>query len=872
MLRGSNSWRFVVGATCLAMTLLGGAAPRTLANGGASLLKDINSTPASSDPGPTFEFNGSVYTFGCFGSPTRAAELMLWKTDGTPSGTSLIHEINPCNDREHVYGPVTLGNAFYFISYTHLWRSDGTPEGTASIDWGLGHNDQDFDLTRSGSRLFFASDDWLMKSDGTTTSYLKTGITPAQLTDAAGLLMFTDKADGSLWKSNGTKAGTVKIKDPVAGASWITDMTAIGSRVFFVTGKAGATGGDLWVSNGTSGGTQRVKDIDPTRADRVSNLAAVGNTLFFRARDASHGYELWRSDGTAAGTLMVRNIRKASRSSNPADLINVSGILFFTATDGLHGRQLWKSDATTAGTVVVSSMTPLSDAGSVQQAAVGPTLYFSAQGTGGVELWKSDGTTAGTVRVEDINPSGDAAPRSLAAVGNELFFSADDSVSGRELWVSDGTSADTLLAADLNTAVPNARPEGLLVVGSTAYFAADDGIHGYELWKTDGTTAGTQLVKDIAPGAQSGLEVSSTYSQPWSAVSMGSSIFFAANDGARGTGLWTSDGTAAGTKMLSTAAPSEMTVINNRLVFVTSGGQKLWKSDGTKSGTKLIKSFKTVGDGSGWISELTSVGSRGYLAVEVETPTSWYPKQDFYLWRTDGTATGTRRVRSFDDYQPVNLTRVGNELFFTLTDTSELWKSNGTGAGTSVVKEMPNAWTGLQSLTAVGNKLFFTFDGVDSIPQLWVSDGSDAGTELVRQFPPVGGASSQPVRELTGVGEKLFFLADDDNGPLDLWVTDGTPDGTEWWWGFAQDPSGPFRPVGEWLCLASDDGVTGVEPWCVNGEPNGYVLLGDINAGDGSSRPSEFAQLGANVVFLADDALNGREFWSAPMPHVPTDF
>ena len=74
-----------------------------------------------------------------------------------------------------------LGNAFYFISYTHLWRSDGTPEGTASIDWGLGPSDQDFDLTRSGPRLFFASDDRLWKSDGTTTISLvpRGGISPA---------------------------------------------------------------------------------------------------------------------------------------------------------------------------------------------------------------------------------------------------------------------------------------------------------------------------------------------------------------------------------------------------------------------------------------------------------------------------------------------------------------------------------------------------------------------------------------------------------------------------------------------------------------------------------------------------------------------
>ena len=93
----------LVVATSLALVALVGAAPAAAATDGALLLKDINSIPASSDPGPTFEFNGSIFTFGCMGSPLRVAELALWKTDGTPAGTSLIRGINPCNDRKSMW-------------------------------------------------------------------------------------------------------------------------------------------------------------------------------------------------------------------------------------------------------------------------------------------------------------------------------------------------------------------------------------------------------------------------------------------------------------------------------------------------------------------------------------------------------------------------------------------------------------------------------------------------------------------------------------------------------------------------------------------------------------------------------------------------
>jgi len=86
-------------------------------------------------------------------------------------------------------------------------------------------------------------------------------------------------------------------------------------------------------------------------------------------------------------------------------------------------------------------------------------------------------------------------------------------------------------------------------LGNTLFFWANDGVNGYGLWKSDGTTAGTVLVADISFGDQ-------------------------AYDGVNGYELWKSDGTAAGTVLVkdirpghSGFGPGNLTAVGNTLFF-----------------------------------------------------------------------------------------------------------------------------------------------------------------------------------------------------------------------------------------------------------------------------------------------------------------
>ena len=126
-----------------------------------------------------------------------------------------------------------------------------------------------------------------------------------------------------------------------------------------------STGLGLWKSDGTRAGTVLVKDIDldDYYDEYGPYLTGVGGTLFFTDDDGTHGSELWESDGTRAGTVLVKDIHPDAYDSDPSSLAGVGGTLFFTARDGIHGSELWKSDGTRAGTVLVKDIQPGADRG-----------------------------------------------------------------------------------------------------------------------------------------------------------------------------------------------------------------------------------------------------------------------------------------------------------------------------------------------------------------------------------------------------------------------------------------------------------------------------------------------------------------------------
>jgi ELWxxDGT repeat protein len=164
----------------------------------------------------------------------------------------------------------------------------------------------------------------------------------------------------------------------------------------------------------------------------------------------------------------------------------------------------------------------------------------------------------------------------------------------------------------------------------------------------------------------------------------------------------------------------------------------------------------------------------------------------------------------------------------------------------------------------VGSTVFFTANnGVDGI-ELWKSDGTQAGTRLVKNIR-TGGASSNP-ESLTALGNTLYFMASDGVAGTELWKSDGTQAGTvlvkDIFPGTSSGAGFWLMAMGTELFFAGNDGTSGLEPWVSDGTEAGTRRYADIHPGAGSSNPERAIELGGLLFFSANDGSKGVELWS----------
>ncbi|MFY0689328.1 MAG: VCBS repeat-containing protein [Cyclobacteriaceae bacterium] len=373
-------------------------------------------------------------------------------------------------------------------------------------------------------------------------------------------------------------------------------------------------------------------------------FTTIGDTIYYAAKVGAD-YGLWKTDGTSEGTELVKTFNWSNTSNYiPRTMTDVNGQLFFVGGDDDHGLELWTSDGTSAGTQMVKDIRVGTSNGLTQtnydnMVASNGKLFFQAHNGTESELWMSDGTANGTVRVKDINTSGSSNPAQLRDVNGTLFFMATDGTNGTELWKSDGTDGGTTMVKDINTSGNGIYLYDAYNWNGTLYFAGNDGTNGIELWKSDGTDAGTVMVKNINTG--------SLDSKPNNFLELDGELTFTISTVSNkiATELWKTDGTDAGTAKIVDL--SNQTYFNHKttdtlLFYVTNSSttniHELWVSDGTTGGTsKLLTqdiSFRVGDDPKEFERPETLFGEYYFLSDDGTNGTE--------IWRSDGTVAGTQ--------------------------------------------------------------------------------------------------------------------------------------------------------------------------------------------------------------------------------------
>ena len=373
-----------------------------------------------------------------------------------------------------------------------------------------------------------------------------------------------------LWVSDGTKEGTMMVKDiyPGSTSSNVLYLTRFNDKVVFQATANDDDGAELWISDGTEAGTYMITDINILGGSEPAGFTQINEKEFiFGAKDyesISYGSEeqrwLWISDGTAEGTRMLKDCKVIYPGAKVATdderfFVRVGRKVFFKGDtkDNEYGEELWITDGTTEGTKMIMDINKTvadTETGATAGAQLdwftnfkNEKLFFIAYSDEyGSEPWVSDGTPEGTYMIKDLTEGTDAngLPAGHGAFTprvykDKVYFRGYDPYYGLELLVTDFTEEGTHIVFDLNT---NPTTTGT-ANGSPDLFCEFDGVlfmkgatgsdpnlpdtnFGLELFYTDGTAEGSKMQSDLNPGIGPNAA--------WEGIVVSGSFYFRAQD------------------------------------------------------------------------------------------------------------------------------------------------------------------------------------------------------------------------------------------------------------------------------------------------------------------------------------------------------
>jgi ELWxxDGT repeat protein len=695
----------------------------------------------------------------------------LWVSDGTEEGTVEVLPDDTSVDSPHDL--IAFKETVVFVRGDSLYRSEGTAEGTLL----LGRINPSLEYVQcfaGDDVLYFVTGRWsdkrLWKSDGSVAGTvlvtpLSTGVDEGVVIgNSLVFSMYGRDLGAELWCSDGTSDGTRLLKDLAPGPSWNgyplgsypKNFRVVGKLVYF-TAEQPETGEELWRTDGTEAGTTLVIDLTKgAEGSYFSELQAVGEQLYFKNRN-----DLWVTNGTKKGTRLLK--RESGRLGHFLEGRFESGenVLFFVASE-----QLWRTNGTKRGTI---QLTALRDrTGNACNAytsdsavyTVGDRAFFAAFDGARTGPWTSRGTGNSTNRVKNF----DAWNCGFYPAGDRVFIvTLDINLFGwytNHLWVSDGTVKGTYRLPDGRGTEWDRAITGLEIIGTIGnelYFTNAYGEFGGEIWKSDGTVRGTTRMR--APGVVPLASMENPATE--------GTLFFS-----KDKTLYRTDGTAEGTYVVDATHEfwSKPSLWVGKLVYFSNSG--LWCSDGTPAGTRRLL-------------DPPLYSMIGPIAFKDKVFVFRQSKQGYGLWSADGTSQGVQLIVDGIDLETSSALDpfvAGNFLYFSGYDDANrlrLWRTDGTAGGTSIVEaqNIPDLnipyWKWSERIV-VGSVVYFAGSTEMDGHELWRTDGTTAGTYIVADL--TGDSGSSDPGEFSLLGSQLLFWATTSEWGRELYSLDVSAD------------------------------------------------------------------------------------------------
>lgn len=372
-----------------------------------------------------------------------------------------------------------------------------------------------------------------------------------------------------------------------------------------------------------------------------------------------------------------------------------------------------------------------------------------------------------------------------------------------------------------------------------------------DLWTSDGTAAGTKEFFDPRPGGRAGVSDLHGFQ---------GGLVFTADSGTSGRELWTSDGSVAGTRLVADlsagAKATHVVAVTSTAVFLSADdgqtGRELYRWTGSGTPTRLQVNLTAT--------------TTGVDDLKAEWRSDWassHPQEvgivgDTLIFSADNTLRTATQDTWGDWYVAVS----GNGR--------ELWRVGATGSP-SLVRDIttqdvwggpdPTASTdfgrGHAGTAVLAGSLYFVIT-VDGAAQLWRTDGTTAGTVASAAALPVPW-DSQTLDwdfDVAAAGGRLYYASwSEATGYDGIHSTAGTGAGSRV--GPAGEASG-LTPLGTRVIYSLDQPDSGDELWAATGTTS--ALLKDIRPGTVSANPFPFEAWREHLYFGAADG-SGRNLY-----------